>query len=56
MRMFSTPIPGDKKGKFFDFLREAEKADGAETPAETAQNDEMEIEFETSHKGIKSEV
>ena len=54
MRMFSeSPIP-EGKGKFFDFLKEAEKADqeaagaGAETPVEQAQQEELEIEFETS--------
>ena len=50
MRMFSeSPIP-KKKSAFFDFLKEAEKADevAAETPVEQAQQEEMEIEFETS--------
>jgi hypothetical protein len=32
--MFSTPVPGGG-GKFFDFLREAEKADAAAAAAET---------------------
>lgn len=56
MRMFSeSPIP-KKKSAFFDFLKEAEKADevAAETPVEQAQQEEMEIEFETSQEGIKS--
>lgn len=52
----SSPIP-EKKSAFFSFLREAEKADeAAETPAEQAQTDEIEIEFETSQEGIKSDV
>ena len=58
MRMFSeSPIP-KKKSAFFDFLKEAEKADeeAAETPVEQAQQEKMEIEFETSQEGIKSDV
>jgi hypothetical protein len=65
MRMFSgSPIP-EGKGKFFDFLRAAEKADaeaeGAQTPAEAASELEQDpladlnIEFE-KQGGISSGV
>ena len=67
MRMFSdSPIP-EGKGKFFDFLKAAEKADaeaeaeGAQTPVEQASEPEQDpladlnIEFE-KQGGISSEV
>jgi hypothetical protein len=62
--MFSgSPIP-EGKGKFFDFLKAAEKADaeakGAQTPVEQASEEQdpladLNIEFE-KQGGISSEV